>query len=68
MNDRDFCAILDEVEDPESSFNPLFSTLPVKQVQALTTEQAQNQGLSSQSQGIGFGHIFLIYLKYKVTK
>lgn len=30
MNDRDFCAILDEVEDPESSFNPLFSTPPVK--------------------------------------
>lgn len=52
----------------ESSFNPLSSTLPVKQVQALTTEQAQNQGLSSQSQGIGFGHVFLIYLKYEVTK
>lgn len=52
----------------ESSFNPLSSTLPVKQVQVLTTEQTQKQGLSSQSQGIGFGHIFLIYLKYEVTK
>lgn len=52
----------------ERSFNPLSSTLPVKQVQALTTEQAQNQRLSSQSQGTGFGHIFLIYLKDEVTK
>lgn len=53
---------LTKLRTQEKSLILFFSTLPVRQEQALAKEQAQNQRLNFQSQGIEFGpHIFNVF-------